>query len=126
SAALSITGSLTLAAWINPESTTAATSFPIAAKGTAYQLVQYGDEIRMYIGSTDNYETTDAANLQTSTWYHVLGIYNASNQTIAIYINGLLQESTTTGTIPGSISDGTEEFYIGRFTTGTEQTFQVA
>lgn len=123
---LSITGDLTISAWINPESTTASTRFPIVGKGTDYQLVQFGDEIRMYIGSASNYETTDSVNLQTGTWYHVLGSYDASAQTVTIYINGAPVDSTTTGTIPSSISDGTTSLYIGAAGDGATQEFQIA
>lgn len=126
SASLSLTSSLTLSAWIRPESTTAATEFAIASKGTAYQLVQYGDEIRMVIGGSSNYATTNNVNLQTGTWYHVLGVYDASAQTVKIYVNGTEHVSTVTGTIPSSISDGTDSFDVGRLISGTEQTFQVA
>lgn len=114
---LSVTGDLTLAAWINPESVTAATQFDIATKwdsgSESYGLVQYGDEIRMYIDSASNYETTDAVNLATSTWYHVAGVYDAETATVKIYVDGELQASTTTGTIPSSITDEGSRFHIG-------------
>lgn len=125
--ALSMTGSVSLSAWINPESVTAATIFPIAGKGDDYLLIQYGDEIRMYVGSASNYVTTDAANLSTSTWYHVIGIYNAGLQTATIYINGRPTAATTTGTIPSSISDTSAAFYVGRYIDGgTDLSFQIA
>jgi hypothetical protein len=111
-ASLSQTSSISLSAWIKPESVTAATKFTIAGKGSDYSLEQYGDEIRMYIGS-GNYQTTNSANLQTATWYHVVGAYNATAQTVTIYINGVATASTTTGTIPASITDGSGAFVIG-------------
>src|SRR5690606_33586780 len=53
SAELSITGSLTLGAWIKPESNTSSTLFNIAGKwdgsNESYLLAMYGDEVRMYI-----------------------------------------------------------------------------
>lgn len=127
---LSITGDLSLSAWIKPESTTAATLFPIAGKGggavTSYLLAQYGDEIRMYIGSSSSYVTTNAVNLTTATWYQVIGVYNASAQTVKIYINGKEVETTTSGTIPTSITDGADSFVVGGFTSDTIASFQVA
>ncbi len=123
--ALSLTGSMTLSAWIKPESTTAATNFPIVSKGTSYALTQYGDELRMYIGSTSDYKTTDAANLQTDTWYHVQGVYNATSQTVALYVNGVAHPGTVTGTIPSSISDGASAFDIGRLYTGSSYQFPI-
>lgn len=115
-AALSVTGDLTIAGWIKPESVTAATLFNIASKfdGTpeAYQLSQYGDEIRLYVDAVGNYATTDAANLTTGNWYHVAAVYSTSG-TIKIYINGTESGSTITGTIPSSITDDTARFQIG-------------
>jgi hypothetical protein len=117
SADLSITGDLTLSAWIKPSSNSASTEYGIAGKwestNQSYLLSQYGDEIRMYIDSSSNYVTTTAANLATGTWYHVMGIYNASAQTAKIYINGVIQPVSITGTIPGSIGDDASAFRVG-------------
>jgi len=118
-ATLSVTSSLTLSGWIKPESVTATTRFGIASKGNDYALIQYGDEIRMYVGSTSNYKTTDAANLSANTWYHVSAVYSANAQTVTIYVNGIEQAGTTTGTIPPSISDGTDSFGIGIYSEGS-------
>ncbi len=114
---LSITGDLTISAWIKPEAVTAATQFSIAGKwndsNKSYLLAQYGDEIRMYIGSASNYATTDAANLSANTWYHISGKYSASAQTIEVFVNGVEKAATVTGTIPSSISDASNMLYIG-------------
>ncbi|GEM_PF-1753555 len=123
--ALSLTDYVTVEARIRPESVTAATVFPIAGKGDDYLLAQYGDEIRMYIGSS-NYETTNAANLETSTWYHIVGVYNRITQTVRIYVNGQLQTSTTTGTIPTAIPDSAAAFNVGRYLDGTDSTYQIS
>lgn len=115
--ALSLTGDLTMSAWIKPESVTASTQFDIAGKfdqsNESYLLSQFGDEIRVYIDSSSNYVTTDSANLATGTWYHVLAIYKASAQTVTIYLNGVAQAATVTGTIPSSIGDDSGRFHIG-------------
>jgi len=125
---LSLTGDLTLEAWIKPSAVTAATLFTIAGKwddnNQSYLLAQYGDEIRMYIDSVSNYATTDAANLQINTWYHVTATYNASAQTVAIYINGQLYASTVTGTIPASIGDDVSPFFLGAYNTVETLTVQ--
>ena len=116
-APLSITGSATLTAWIKPTSVTASTLFDIVGKfdgsNESYLMAQFGDEIRCYIDSADNYATTDAANLATATLYHVACSYNASTATVTIYINGAISASTVTGTIPSSIGDDTGVFAIG-------------
>jgi len=119
SSSLSITGRLTLSSWIKPDVTTpSALEMAIAGKWDgatdhSYILTQRGDEIRMYIDSTDDYVTTTSTNLQTGTYYYVAGVYNATAQTLDIYVNGILQPSSTTGTIPSSIGDDTGGFYVG-------------
>ncbi len=112
---LSLTGSVTVSAWINP-STVAAGAYDIAGKwdgNTSYLLQQNASDIRFYVGSASNYEATTSLSLTTSTWYHVLASYNATTGKVQIYVNGLLKTSSTTGTIPTSIADGTDRFQIG-------------
>lgn len=113
---LSITGSLTLSAWIRPESV-AAGLYNIIAKwdGTneSYRLLQDGDEIRLELDSAGNFVETSASNLATSTWYHIVGVYDSTNASAKIYVNGLEAATTTTGTIPSSIGDDTGRFHIG-------------
>jgi hypothetical protein len=71
------------------------------------------DELRMWIDSSSNYETTDAADLAGNTKYHVVGVYDATAQTVSLYVNGVLEASTTTGTIPSSIGDDAGQFHLG-------------
>lgn len=116
-ASLSLTGDVTISAWIKPESVTAATLFDIAGKwdgaNESYLLAQYGDEIRYYIDSSSNYVTTDSTNLAVGTWYHVTASYQASSATVRILVNGIAQAATITGTIPTSIGDDAGRFQIG-------------
>ena len=35
-------------------------------------------------------------------WYHVAGVYNAAARTLDIYVNGVLNNGTLSGTIPAS------------------------
>ena len=84
--------------WIRPAELTASTLYLLAGKtdgsNISYALALYGDEVRMYIGSSSNYETTNAANLEVGKYYQINAIYSASGQTVTIYINGVLQAST--------------------------------
>ncbi len=116
-ATLSLTGNLTLTAWIKPESVTTSTAFDIIGKfdgaNESYQLTQFGDEVRLYIDSSSNYVETTATNLATGTWYQVTGTYEAKSGTAKIYVNGALQTTTTSGTIPTSIADDAGKFHIG-------------
>ncbi len=117
STSLSITRDMSISTWFKPELTTAATIFPLVTKQTSavmsYKLVLYGDEIRMYINSTANYVTTNAANLQVGTWYHLQANYDSAAATVSIYINGVPYATTVTGTIPSSITDNTDVLSIG-------------
>lgn len=113
-AALSITGSLTLSAWIRPE-TISAGSYNIIAKwdGTneSYRLFQNGDEIRLELDSAGNYVETTASNLAVSTYYQVTATYVAA--TAKIFINGEMATTATTGTIPTAIGDDAGRVHIG-------------
>lgn len=126
SAALSITRSLTVSAWIRPESITASTHFDIMGKwdgsNESYLLSQYGDEFRFYLDSSSNYVESSNADLATSLWYHVLATYNADTATATIYLNGKELSTTTTGTIPSSIGDDAGRFHIGAEDSSTSAT----
>jgi hypothetical protein len=68
-----------------------------------------------------NYETTDVAvfpNGQTD-WFHVGFVYDATAQTVTIYVDGASVASTTTGTIPASIYDSVARLIVGGQDTGT-------
>lgn len=121
---LSITGSLTLSAWIRPESVSAG-SYNIISKwdgsNESFRLFQNGDEIRLELDTAGNYQETSSYNLSASTWYHVAGVYDSITQTAKIFINGSEVSSTTTGTIPSSIGDD-----AGRLQIGTEDSTTTA
>ena len=121
-AALSITGSLVLSAWIEPDDTTG--SQDIVGKfdqsNESYLLALEGDEVRMYVDSASNYATTTAADIQANTKTMITGVYDATMQTVKIYVNGTLSSSSVTGTIPSSIGDDAGKFSVGaEDTTGT-------
>ena len=131
-ASLSITGDLTISAWIKPEAVAGETLYDIAGKWDSnglvffysYLLAQYGDEIRMYISSNSNYKTTSAVNLLVGNWYHIVGVYNATAQTVTIYVNGKEEAGTVTGTIPSSLSDSSNRFHVGaEYSSSTAQNF---
>jgi hypothetical protein len=49
-------------------------------------------------------------------WYHVAGVYNASAQTLDIYVNGVLDNGTLRGIIPASQLNAAVNVNIGRRT----------
>lgn len=122
---LSLTSSFTISVWIRPETVSAGT-YNIVAKwdGTneSYRLMQNGDEVRLELDSGGNYVETTSANLQASTFYHVVGVYDSQKPSAKIYINGLEAATTTAGTIPSSIGDDTGRFHIGAEDSSTTAT----
>ena len=59
---------------------------------------------------------------ETNKWYHIAGTYQANNN-IKIYVNGVLEKTTsigvTRGTNPNNFSIGQSLIFPGRFFNGT-------
>jgi large repetitive protein len=51
--------------------------------------------------------------LSTGTWYFIAGVYDASAQTLRIYVNGADDSGTLQGTVPASIHNSALNAYIG-------------
>ncbi len=107
-AALQLTGSMTVSAWIY------STSYPgddasIVSKrtsgGVGFQLDTTVDTGRRTIG----FKLTSSSGglmarygnttLAANTWYYVTGVYNASTRTMDVYLNGVLDNGTLLGTV---------------------------
>lgn len=124
---LDITGDLTLEAWIEPDSVIYTAQGEIIGKWVAgnasyYFAIRDGYlQMRISANGSDYYniEETSNANLSIDTWYHVVGVYDASEQDIKLYINGVVEESTTVeGIIPSIIHSGSAKVKIGGFSPG--------
>lgn len=113
--ALSITGSLTLAAWIEPDDITGTENIIAKWDGAneSYRLTKEGANIRMYIDADANYQATTGSPLAANTLAHIAGVYDSTKRTVQIYINGQEAASATTGTIPASIGDDGGRFHLG-------------
>lgn len=121
-APLSITGNISLAAWVKLESSPAGLEFAIAAKysGTgdqrSYVFYFNGNALAFAHDATGNSPT----NLQTSftpstgQWYHIAVTYNVSTGTAKFYVNGAQQGSDVTGG-EASIFNSTAAFSIGAY-----------
>jgi len=118
---LDITGDLTLEAWIEPDSVIYAAQGEIIGKWVATETSYYfairDGQLQMRISAIGsdyyNIEETNNANISIDTWYHVVGVYDASEQDIKLYINGVEESTTVTGTIPLSIHIGSANVKIG-------------
>lgn len=122
-AALQFTGSMTVSAWIY------ATSFPVddaavvskrASTELGYQLDLTKDTGQRTIGfkltnSSGGFMLRyGATTLQLNTWYYITGVYNAANQTLDVYLNGVLDNGTLVGTVTSSQQNSTNNVTIGR------------
>jgi hypothetical protein len=116
-ATLSLASDLTVSGWIKPTSNVAGAQYDIINKwgsgAPSYLLSQFGSELKMDINTSGNYKKTSGVNLQVGQWYYVAGVYNASAQTVTLYINGVDAGGTVTGTIPSSITNVGGRLYVG-------------
>ena len=55
-----------------------------------------------------------ATTLQTNTWYHVTGVYNAATSELHVYLNGQLDDGTLLGTVTTTQQNTTANVNIGR------------
>lgn len=63
-------------------------------------------------------KVSTTSTLLTNTWYHLIGIYDKSNQEIKIYLNGVLEGTTS---FTGTINNGGTDFGVGSSLVGTTQ-----
>ncbi|MBK9374161.1 MAG: LamG domain-containing protein [Holophagales bacterium] len=111
SAALSVTGQITIDAWINPATTGGRVVDKITAGGAdGYLLDTHGGVVRLIV---DGQSVSGATTLPTGAWSHVAGVYDGAE--MRVYLNGTLDGSLgTTVAIPvnalsvriGAASDG--------------------
>jgi hypothetical protein len=114
---------MAITAWIY------ASSFPsddavIVSKRSSYnsgfQLDTTVDRGTRTIGFklTTNSGTTMArygkTTLQTNTWYHVAGVYDATARTLNVYLNGQLDNGALVGSVAGSQRNSEQPVNIGR------------
>jgi len=108
-ATVDITTAIGFSAWI--KTTLLGVSQNIIAKSGPYEFRTHTDNtIRVRIGAlSDNFSgSTDV--ITTNTWYHVAGTYDGSRY--AVYINGVLQPSSTEATT-GTIGTNNNNLFIG-------------
>ena len=112
---LSLINQLTVAAWINKESTV---GYDMAInKGTwgnnhNYWFGTLDDEITFgfYNGGFRGFDTS-GVDLQTGTWYHIAATFNNANNSVRVYLNGAEVDNWSTNEQPLT---NAEDLYIGR------------
>jgi fibronectin type 3 domain-containing protein len=125
-AALQLTGSITIEAWVKAAADPA-NDGQIVAKSdntSGWQLKTSHDTgpqafavaVTNSSGArAQRYTTTTRA---LNTWYHVAGIYNSAAGTLDIYVNGALNSGALRGSIPSSNRNAAVNVNIGRRTGG--------
>lgn len=120
-AALQMTGSMTIEAWIN-----AAANPPddgqIVAKSdnsTGWQFKTSPDTGPQTFGAavssgSGRVQRYSSATRSLNTWYHVASVYNTSTQTLSTYVNGVLNNGTLVGSVPSSQLNANVNANIGR------------
>ena len=122
-AALQLTGSMTVSAWIN------ATAFPgddaavVSRRDSSergFQLDTTVDTGRRTIGfkltnsSGGDMIRYGATTLQPNTWYNIAGVYDAAAQTLHVYLNGQLDDGQLVGTVTATQQTSSLDVEIGQ------------
>jgi len=96
------TQSYTVATWVKLNNLTGFQTFASidGSSASAFYLQMQGGKFAMTVRSTDSTsgaetKVSQIAAPSTGVWYHVVGVYDSSAQTIALYVNGQLQGSTS-------------------------------
>jgi glucose/arabinose dehydrogenase len=121
--ALQFTGSMTVSAWVNISSFPVDDAAVISKRGSGesgFQLDITKDTGPRTIGfkltgsSGGQMFRYGATTLQTNTWYHIAGAYDAATQSMNVYLNGVLDNGTLFGTVTGAQQNSTANVNIGR------------
>jgi hypothetical protein len=98
---LNTAASYSVAAWVNLNSVSGNQTFA-SIDGTnisPFYLQLSGGKFTFVVRSSDStgasYTAVTGATATTGTWYHVIGVYNASAGTISLYVNGVLAGSAS-------------------------------
>ena len=126
-ALLQITGSMTWSAWVKAAANPADDGQIVAKADDAsgWQLKTSPDTgphtfgVRV-AGATNTFAQRYSTTVRSlNVWYHVAGVYNASAQTLDIYVNGVLNNGTLRGIIPASQINSAVNVNIGRRSGGS-------
>jgi len=120
--ALQLTGSMTWSAWIFATANPPDDGQIIAKSGAndGWQFKTSPDTgphtfgVAVSAGTTAHTQRYSTATRALNTWYHVTGVYNATAQTLDIYVNGVLDNGVLSGTVPAAQFNSGQSVNIGR------------
>ncbi len=117
SASLSVTGSLTLEAWVKRSSTADETIISKARESSekSYQLYLDGGRPKALLSGSgaDEIWKTGTTPLPPGVWHHLAAVYAAGGQSLKLYVNGVEDPGTLNGTVPAALRDSTSSLFIG-------------
>jgi len=120
-AALQLTGSMTLEAWVMATGNPADDGQIIAkSDATGWQLKTSPDTgvrtfgIALSDGTGARVQRYSQTTVSLNTWYHVAGVYNATARTLDMYVNGVLNNGVLSGSVPSAQVDSGATAAIGR------------
>ncbi len=129
--ALDLLSAFTIEGWVYPKSSTGAQVIvgkldECAGCGnssnTAYALRYNNGQLLAQISDgTSNYKSISSSNLVLNKWQHVAMVFDGANAILSLYINGVLQSSTSTGY--NTIKDGIYSLKLGSYGTNYGQYF---
>jgi chitodextrinase len=121
-ALLQITGSMTWSAWVkaaaNPPDDGQIVAKANDASGWQFKTSPDTGPHTFGVGvagATNTFAQRYSTTVRSlNVWYYVAGVYNASARTLDIYVNGVLNNGTLSGTIPASQINSAVNVNIGR------------
>ncbi|MBS0242551.1 MAG: hypothetical protein JSS20_10255 [Proteobacteria bacterium] len=122
-AALRLTGSMTISAWINAKShpwDDGVVISDLGSDGAGFQLDTTPDAGPRTIGFKIHNDCGQlaarygATPLATGIWYHIAGVYNAEARTLDVYLDGKLDNGTLFGSVTGAQKSARSQVYIAK------------
>jgi hypothetical protein len=120
-AALQLTGSMTLEAWVKAAANPGDDGFIIGkSDGPGWQLKTSPDNgPHQFCTKVSETTTLAARRFSTSTralntWYHVAAVYDATARTLQLYVNGVVENGVSAGTVPAAQLNRAVNVLIGR------------
>ncbi|MFN7161311.1 MAG: LamG-like jellyroll fold domain-containing protein [Candidatus Gracilibacteria bacterium] len=118
---------ITLSAWVNPSTLSGHRSIITKYSSNISQSSWYleiadggGLSFGVYQdSSTYRGVTTPAGTLTANTWQHVTGVFSSVDQSLTVYVNGVVQSVTVAGGTVTSIADSSAPVFIGAITPGS-------
>ncbi|MFT3917145.1 MAG: GDSL-type esterase/lipase family protein [Anaeromyxobacteraceae bacterium] len=121
-AALALTGSLTVSAWVNEGANVGDDGIIVAkSSGAGGWELKSSPDTGQRTFALGIYTTTGAyvarysnAARALGTWYHVAGVYDATARTLHVFVNGALADGTLVGTVPSAIANPAVNAFVGK------------